>query len=257
MPTPAGLLIVNADDWGRDAWTTSRILDCVDAGGVSSVSAMVFMEDSERAAALSRERNIDAGLHLNLTTPLSAKACPRVLRERQDGLSRYLRRGSWTRVAAHPGLAQAFDYVVAAQLDEYCRLYEAKPARIDGHHHAHLCANVLVQRLLPPGTLVRRNFSFQAGEKSVFNRVYRGFIDRTLARRHHLVDFFFSLAPLDTPDRLRRIFSLARESVVEVATHPVQPSEYRFLQGGDIFEWAGVAPVRPSVILERSASRVS
>ena len=55
----AGRLIVNADDWGRDPRTTGRILDCALRGAVSSVSAMVFMEDSERAATLARERGID------------------------------------------------------------------------------------------------------------------------------------------------------------------------------------------------------
>src|SRR5580704_8891452 len=64
-----GLLILNADDWGRDRETTERIFDCVRRGTVSSVSAMVFMQDSERAAGIAREANVDAGLHMNFTTP--------------------------------------------------------------------------------------------------------------------------------------------------------------------------------------------
>jgi hypothetical protein len=40
-----GLLIINADDWGRDAHTTDNILDCALRGTISSVSAMLFMED--------------------------------------------------------------------------------------------------------------------------------------------------------------------------------------------------------------------
>ena len=66
------MLIVNADDWGRDRLTTDRILDCVTAGAVSAVSAMVFAEDSERAAALALDRSIDVGLHLNFTSPFTA-----------------------------------------------------------------------------------------------------------------------------------------------------------------------------------------
>src|ERR1700758_5164513 len=46
----SGILIINADDWGRDHETTQRILECTLRGTVSSASAMVFMEDSERAA---------------------------------------------------------------------------------------------------------------------------------------------------------------------------------------------------------------
>src|SRR5881296_2959155 len=86
-----GVLIVNADDWGRDCRTTGRILDCALRGAVSSVSAMVFMEDSERAATLARERGIDVGLHLNFTTSFSASGCPAGLVDRQQELRRYLR----------------------------------------------------------------------------------------------------------------------------------------------------------------------
>ena len=248
----AGLLIVNADDWGRDPLTTGRVLDCALRGAVSSVSAMVFMEDSERAAAIARERGIEAGLHLNLTTSFSAPGCPTQLVERQQELARYLLRHRLAQVVFHPGLTRSFEYVVATQLDEFRRLYGADPDRLDGHHHMHLCANVFLGGLLPPGTLVRRNFSFQAGEKSLWNRLYRRFVDGMLARRHRLVDFFFSLAPLEPPVRLQRIFSLAREFVVEVETHPVHPEEYRFLTGGEISRRAGdvrIAP--PSAVLRR------
>src|SRR5437762_3797838 len=58
-PHRTGLLIVNADDWGRDLYTTGRILDCCARGVVSSVSAMVFMEDSERAAAMALQLGIE------------------------------------------------------------------------------------------------------------------------------------------------------------------------------------------------------
>ena len=55
-------------------------------------------------------------------------------------------------------------------------------------------------------------------------------------------DFFFSLPLLEPPGRLERIFPLARRFVVEVATHPFDAKEYRFLAGGEIFRWAGDVP---------------
>jgi hypothetical protein len=240
---PAGLLIINADDWGRDRETTDCTLECVLRGTVSSVSAMVFMADSERAAAIARERGIDVGLHLNFTTPFSAAGPPAALMERQRELAERLLRHRLSQVLFYPGLMRSFQYVVSAQQDEFCRLYGAPPARLDGHHHMHLCANVLLGRLLPPGTVIRRNFSFQPGEKSFGNRFYRKVVDRMLARRHRLTDFFFSLPPLEPPGRLERIFSLARRFVVEVETHPLDAEEYRFLAGGEIFRWAGDVPI--------------
>ena len=128
----------------------------------------------------------------------------------------------------HPGLARSFEYVVAAQREEFFRLYGVQPDRIDGHHHMHLAANVVLQGLMPAGTAIRRNFSFRPGEKSLLNRWYRGALDGWLARRHRLTDYFFSLPPLD-PWRLQRIFSLSHESTVELETHPVNPEESRFL----------------------------
>src|SRR5271165_2675476 len=242
---PAGLLIINADDWGRDHETTDRTLECFLRGALSSVSAMVFMEDSARAAAIARERGIDAGLHLNLTTPFSSQNCPAPLMERQGELGRHLSRHRLSQLVFYPSLVRSFEYVVSAQIDEFCRLYGVAPGRLDGHHHMHLCANVLLGRLLPTGTVTRRNFSFQPGEKSFGNRFYRKVVDRMLARRHGLTDFFFSLAPLEPPGRLKRIFRLARQCVVEVETHPFNLEEYRFLAGGEIFRWSGDCPIAP------------
>ena len=256
-PRGAGALIVNADDWGRDRRTTNRILDCARGGGVSAVSGMVFMDDSERAASIARERGLDTGLHLNVTLPFTSRACPAALLTHQRRLVGYLRRHPLARVVYNPRLAESFRYVVAAQLDEFRRLYDAAPERIDGHHHMHLCANVQFQRLLPAGTLVRRNFSFQRGEKSAWNRFYRRLGDAMLSRRHRVVDYLFPLAPVEPVARLQRIFSLAREFVVEVETHPVNRLEHRFLARGEIFRQAGDVRIAAPSSLRAARPHVS
>lgn len=230
----AGRLIVNADDWGRNVETTDRTLECVLHGTVSSVSGMVFMDDAERSAGLAREFCVDVGLHVNLTTRFSTAVGRARLIEHQERISGFLRSNSLAQAVFHPGLVRSFEYVVAAQIEEYCRLYGAQPDRLDGHHHMHLCANVLFGRLLPAGTAVRRNFTFFAGEKGFCNRTYRSILDQWLARRHRLTDFFFSLPPLNPHSRLQKIFSLASEFTVEVEAHPVNPEEYRFLMSPDM-----------------------
>lgn len=232
-----GILIINADDWGRDATNTDRILDCVARKTVSSVSAMVFMEDSERAAAIAQEHNVDAGLHLNLTTPFSGQNVPAELMDRQREISAYLLGRRTNQAVFNPSLARKFRSVVAAQLEEYERLYTRPPNRVDGHHHMHLCANVLLARLLPRGTVARRNFSFLPGEKNFVNRTYRKAMDHILSWRHSLVDFFFSLPPLEPHGRLDRILSLSSKNVVEVETHPINPDEYEFLMKGGAERW--------------------
>ncbi|HZU22502.1 MAG TPA: ChbG/HpnK family deacetylase [Terriglobales bacterium] len=249
-----GALILNADDWGRDAATTDRIFDCARAGALSSVSAMVFMQDSERSAAIAREHHIDAGLHLNLTLPFSGPDVPGRLVDEQARVADFLQRRRFSQVIFHPGLKRSFQYVVEAQIGEFARLFGQSPRRVDGHHHMHLCANVLLGNLLPAGTIARRNFSFSAGEKSLGNRFYRRFRDRVLARRHILADYFYSLPPLTPEHRLRRIFALAQHCAVEVETHPIRPDEYRFLAGGEIFQKFAGLIIAPNYALRPIAA---
>lgn len=238
-----GALIVNADDWGRDGETTDRTLDCVLASALSSVSAMVFMQDSERAAELALKHGIAAGLHINLTTEFSGSGVSSELVKYQERLASFLRGSRFSRMIFHPGLKRSFEYVVNAQREEFARLYGAEPGRVDGHHHMHLCTNVLMGDLLPHGVLVRRNFSFQPGEKSSWNRAYRQAVDRILAKRYVLTDYFFSLPPMDPRERIQNIFLLAKDSTVEVETHPVNREEHKFLAGGEIFRWTEGVPV--------------
>ena len=185
-----GRLILNADDWGRDRETTDKTLDCLLRGSLSATSAMVFMEDSERAAALARLHGMDAGLHLNFTTPFTAE-CPARLTECQHKVTAYLLRNSLTRGIFNPLLSRSFEYLVAAQIEEYCRLYGIEPKRYDGHHHMHLSANVLLGNLLPAGTLVRQHFSYEPGEKAIRNRIFRRITRAMLARRYRAVEFVF------------------------------------------------------------------
>lgn len=244
----AGCVILNADDWGRDVETTDRTLECFTAGAISSVSAMVFMEDSDRAAGTARERNIDAGLHLNFTAPFTAHSAPESLTRHQLRLGAYLQRHRFSQTLFHPGLASSFAHVVSAQLEEFQRLYGKAPGRIDGHHHMHLCSNVLMGKLLPAGTVVRRNFSFVAGEKSWVNRFYRRTLDARLAKRHRLAGGLFSLPPIE-PLRLQKIALAAQSAPVEVETHPINRREYDFLTSGEVFRWLGPIPLATSFSL--------
>lgn len=248
---PQPQVIINADDWGRDAFTTNSALECKLHGSISSVSAMVFMEDSERAAQIALNNGIDAGLHFNFTTAFSAENCPSLFKEHQAKVSRFLMRSRFAPTIFHPGLAASFDLLVNAQVDEYERLYGTSPHRVDGHHHMHLCANMLLGRLLPRNTIVRRNFRFSANQKGPFNRAYRRWQDWLLARHHPTTDLFFALPPFD-PERLRMIFDLAKRHKVEIETHPANPDEYEFLISGELFRYTGAVAVARGYLLGTS-----
>ena len=240
-PRPA--VIVNADDWGRDEPTTNRTLDCYLRGSLSSVSAMVFMRDSDRAAKLAREHGIDAGLHLNFTLPFTGWPRPGGLDGYQAKVASTLKSHRYAPVVYYPGLAGSFEYLVKIQIAEYERLYGVAPKRIDGHHHMHLCTNALMQKLIPQGIIVRRNFTFDTGKKSLLNRLYRGWQDKRLAKHHCLSDYFFDLQPLTPSSRLAKIFELAAASNVEIEAHPIHDDEYIFLMSESFAGDAGAVTV--------------
>ena len=67
------MLIINADVWGRSAVETDAALRCYEAGRITSVSAMVFMANSERAAELAKENQVNTGLHLNYSETFTGR----------------------------------------------------------------------------------------------------------------------------------------------------------------------------------------
>jgi chitin disaccharide deacetylase len=227
------MLIINADDWGRSKPETNAALECFDRGAMTSVSAMVFMNDSHRAARLALEARIEVGLHINLTEEFDSPEAPDGVRESQRRIARFLRRGKYALLIYHPGLRRAFQYVYQAQAEEFQRLYGTAPAHFDGHLHMHHCANMMIGRLIPGGQRVRGNFSFWPGEKGVLNRAYRSLADFWMSRSYCLTDYFFSLSTCLKTGTLPRVIELAQKAEVELMTHPVYPKEYEFLTGQD------------------------
>ena len=229
LSSSARMLIVNADDLGRLKTATDAALSCHANNRITSTSAMVFMDDSERAAELALSSRIDVGLHINFSEKFSAASVPARLRDDHDQICRFLRASKYAVLLYHPLLAGNFRYVFEVQYAEFLRLYGRTPTHFDGHQHMHLASNMLIQRILPIGAKVRRSFSFSPGEKSFVNRLYRSGVDCSLARRHHLTDYFLSLSNHLTLDHLEMVITLAKEANVELMTHPQRPCEYDFL----------------------------
>lgn len=236
------MLTVTADDLGMTREATDAALRCFRPGGITSASAMVFMDDSERAAEQSLAAGLPVGLHLNLSAPYAAGASiPLPLREAHERIGRFLRSGRYALLLYHPGLRTSFRAVVEAQWAEFLRLFGKPPAHVDGHQHLHLCANVLLDGLLPAGVRVRRNFSFAPGEKGWLNRAYRRRVDARLARRFQVTDYFFCLGQCLRNGSLPRVLALARGASVELMTHPARPEESECLLRG-LSSAAGTCP---------------
>ena len=223
------MLIINADDWGRSRAETDAALECYRNGRITSVSAMVFMKDSERAAELAKANDLDAGLHLNFAEKFTGSWVPTTLREYHDRVVRFLTRNRYSQLLYNPFLRREFSYSYEAQVEEFTRLFGKAPSHIDGHHHMHLCGNMLLTNLIPSGMRVRRNFSFWPGEKTWLNRAYRAVVDRWLARRYRLTDYFFDLTQSIREKKLDRVMALAESCKVELMTHPIYDLESDYL----------------------------
>ena len=197
---------------------------------------MVFMEDSERAAELAVNENLETGLHLNFVLPYDSPVVSEKLKASHRATVRFFRVGPWTQVVYNPFINKAIVSVFRAQLDEYRRLFGKEPAYFNGHKHLHLSLNVIFGKVLPPGSVVRRSFTFQKGEKSSLNRSFRRMVDKWLQKRFVTTDSFFSLSPVEDFPRLMKIFSLARDTHVELMVHPWRLNESAFIAGKEFEE---------------------
>jgi predicted glycoside hydrolase/deacetylase ChbG (UPF0249 family) len=140
-------------------------------------------------------------------------------------------------------LRKDFALVFQAQLDEYLRIMGEEPSHMDGHQHLHLCTNMMFQTLIRRGTKVRRSFSFRSGEKSSFNRAYRAWVDRRLAKRHRLTDHFFALP--EGESAIAPLLEVAGKSAVELMVHPQREQEYEFLVSEDFGRTLGDVRLEP------------
>ena len=227
------MLIITADDYGKAPNVTEGILKCFSEKRITSASAMVFMDDSKRAASLAISAGMEVGLHLNFTSPFDGSGFGEGLRRHQTKVMNYLVRNKLSQVFYNPFLTNSFAYLTQAQREEFQRLYGREPAFYNGHHHMHLCANVLGTNLIPRGVRVRRTFTFGPGEKGTINRSYRRVLDRIVGMRFITSDCFFSVEPVHDHGRLERIFNRAGRDIVEIEVHPENGDEKGFLLSSD------------------------
>jgi chitin disaccharide deacetylase len=138
---------------------------------------MVLMKDSEGTAELAKGNECTRD-YINFSQGFTAKKHSRVPSEYQFKRVRLLRRNKYLQVLYNPVSAKSISYLHQVQRQDFVRLLGGQPLHFEGHHHMHLCANVLLSNTIPPVRRLRRNFSFWPGKKSMVNRTYRSLVDR-------------------------------------------------------------------------------
>jgi len=225
-------LIVNADDFGRNTEATDRTIEVFRAGRITSATAMVHMEDSERAAALALEAGMPVGLHVNLTDPFTATGIPASVRARQRKACRHfspgrLRLRSWS---FDPRIRRDVESAVADQLQRFEELYGGPPSHFDGHKHVHCCPNVVLAAPLRPIGRARNGLRAWPGARGAMGALRA--VRRALTYRRLLTTrYFLDIDKLfRDPDSLAARIGACRETSVEVMAHPGFPHELRALR---------------------------
>jgi predicted glycoside hydrolase/deacetylase ChbG (UPF0249 family) len=212
---------VNADDLGWNRGATDLTIASFGAGQVTSATALVHMEDSERAAALALENGLPTGLHLNLSDPFTGTEVPAAERERHAALCRHFAAGrpmhlrSWV---YDPRIQGEVEWAIEAQLDRHRELYGAAPTHVDGHNHVQNCPNVALAKALR-GFKRRGPIYAWPATPTAMGRV-RAARQRLIARRVLTTRYLFDIARIKETEPMAAAVGESRLTSVEVMAHP-------------------------------------
>ncbi len=226
------MLIVNGDDFGYSNTVTDPVLAAYDDRLISSASAMVWIPDSERAAAAARERDLPVGLHLNLTVPFRGDIAPALARELQTELTTVFDAGSWNDSDARP---QTPDRRIADAVGHQLGAFRAQfgePSHIDGHHHIHVHPAVLacLPREIPIRPVLRAPQDLKRPADRRDKLISRWFSTPDACVGFQQIHPAFGGAGFD-------VLSYARSHIVEVMVHAQIPQERAAL---DTAQWREV-----------------
>jgi predicted glycoside hydrolase/deacetylase ChbG (UPF0249 family) len=225
-------LIVNADDLGYNAHHTDTTLECLTARRITSATAMVYMEDSDRASAILKHADLGIGVHLNLSEAFTDPRTPRGVRARQARLlSRFHEHGPrrLRRWLYDPLIQAEVERSIADQFQRFQELYGRPPTHVDGHQHVHLSPNVFLARAIPSGTAFRNSLNRYPVTRSAVG-IARTVRQRAISARFRSTDHLFDINDVDprplAPGQADHWLRLADSAAVEVMAHPGFPQEF-------------------------------
>jgi predicted glycoside hydrolase/deacetylase ChbG (UPF0249 family) len=230
----APILIVNADDLGAAVSATDAILTCHHERTITSATAMVYMEDSNRAAELAIGQHLPVGLHINLTSPYTERVVPQAVRERQARLIGAIGRSRAHKWVYDVRLRTEVDRCLRDQLDRFVELYGRQPTHFDSHHHIHVCPNVFLSGALRSGERIRNTLIWSARQSHLIleaRRARQRLLEQRLRSPAAIVCLDVLLrqhGPLPDPV-VESVLSALPAASAEVMAHPQDPAEFAFL----------------------------
>jgi hypothetical protein len=237
-----GLLIVNADDFGLKRAATDAILECFEAGAITSTTALVWMSDSERAAEMGTRAALPVGLHLNLIEPFTGPDVPEGVAATQLRVVERMRKGGPRALLYDPRWSRDFETCISDQLSRFRELYGRPPTHVDGHRHMHLALNALFAQALAPVPRCRRAVNRLPHESPAYKQFGRTVLSRLVRLRFLTTDWCYALSPLHPAlggEGIREKLLLSRKGSVELIVHPADPGELEALRAPEWLESLG------------------
>lgn len=133
---PARNLIINADDCNLTEGVTRAILECHDAGLVTSTTFMINLPtELATIKALKKRKKLGVGLHLNVTVgaPVHKVACEAI-----TDFTGFFNKDIYTQeepLTTAQSRAVAREY--RAQVEKFKQTFKARPTHLDTHHQVH------------------------------------------------------------------------------------------------------------------------
>lgn len=214
----AGLLIVNADDFGLSKGQNYGIVECFRHGVVSSTTALVNAEGIEHAAQLRHELpGLGVGLHFTLTMGKPLSPLPSLTRE---GVL-----GKWVWQMAEEGDLPLNEIRIElqAQYQRFIEIFGCAPDHIDSHHHVHMfkqifpiVAEFAKEKSLPmrvdrplvcqegidtQGVISSDGFDSQFYGDEITQALFLKVLDESKARHEHSIEVMTHPAFVDNPLR--------------------------------------------------------
>ncbi|MFA7061758.1 MAG: ChbG/HpnK family deacetylase, partial [Pedobacter sp.] len=152
---------------------------------------------------------------------------------RQKRLVGFFSPNKYNRLLYNPLISNDVKLCFKAQLEEFVRLYGKFPSHIDGHHHIHLCSNVIIDKVIPSQFAVRRGVSFEKHERNILNKAYRNIVNIIVKRRHVCVDKFYVMDSHLLKSGIQHIVTESKTCNLELSSHPEKSESYEFLMGAD------------------------
>lgn len=216
------MIIINADDFGKDRNTNAAVLECFKHEWISSASIMANMPGFFEACQMTQDYNLvnKIGIHLVLTEGLPLTEKIKTLPRFCDPSGVFILKRNRRVLALNQEEKDALSIEIIAQIKR-CQSCKLPLTHFDSHHHMHEEWGIL--KLVMP---ILKNYGIP--HIRILNNLHRSETSKSLYRT--LINFYLRLwskprsvyfgTAIDYRNASQRVYRASIKNSVEIMTHP-------------------------------------